>query len=214
MNLLLVDGSSVQILTKIEIQTQTIWKPNKNQKLKKNTRPGEANVEGIIDEHLTGGLGLRLAFLGENSEIGAPLDPSLLIPSALAVPHQHHPLRRLDHRERRRRVELRPELRPLRRLLDDLFEARRGPNWESRRSRVWIGSSGSEPGSGEEEEGRSFVDEERGHLDFCFDFFLILDPESVLFSRFLVLLKAGFSVVLYGYRCLSKKKKFKIKINK
>lgn len=54
--------------------------------------PGEANIEGIWEEHLARGLGLGLSFRGEHGVIGAALDAAFLVPGALPVPHQHHPL--------------------------------------------------------------------------------------------------------------------------
>lgn len=79
-------------------------------KRKRRSGPGKADIEGIVDEHLAGSLGLILAFLCEHGEIGAPLNPTLLVPRALPVPHQNHSLRRLHGRELRRRVKLRSEL--------------------------------------------------------------------------------------------------------
>lgn len=55
-------------------------------------------------------LSLSLAFLGEYGEIGAPLDPTLLVPRALAVPDEDDSLRGLDRRERSRSVQLGAEL--------------------------------------------------------------------------------------------------------
>lgn len=59
------------------------------------SEPGEADIEGVVDEHLARGIGLSLTFLGEDREVGAALDPTLLVPRALAMPHQDHPLRGL-----------------------------------------------------------------------------------------------------------------------
>lgn len=61
--------------------------------------PRKANVEGIVEEHLTRSLCLRLTFLRENREVGAALDPPFRIPRALPVPHQHDSLGRLDRRK-------------------------------------------------------------------------------------------------------------------
>lgn len=58
--------------------------------------PGEAGIEMVVEEHLAGGVGLRLAFLGEDGEIGAALDPPFRVPRALPVPHKNHSLRRSD----------------------------------------------------------------------------------------------------------------------
>lgn len=87
------------------------------------SEPGEADIEGIIDEHQARSLSLSLAFLGEDREIGAPLDPALLVPRALPVPHQHHPLCPLHRWEWHRRVELGAQL-PLLGGLGCLLQAR------------------------------------------------------------------------------------------
>ena len=92
----------------------------------KKNEPGETDIEVIVSKHLARGLGLSLTFLGENREIGAPLDPTFLIPRALAMPHQHHPLRGFDRRERSRGVEQRSRsslFLGFRRRLGDLLEA-------------------------------------------------------------------------------------------
>ncbi|KAK8457592.1 hypothetical protein SEVIR_3G214201v4 [Setaria viridis] len=69
-------------------------------------RAGEAGVKGVEEEHLAGGLGLILTLGREHGYVGAPLDAALRIPRALPlpVPHQHHPLRRSQWRERRARA--------------------------------------------------------------------------------------------------------------
>jgi hypothetical protein len=67
-------------------------------------RAGEAGVERVGEEHLSGGLGLGLPLRREHGAVGAPLDAALRIPGALPVPHQHHPLRLPQRRERRTRV--------------------------------------------------------------------------------------------------------------
>jgi hypothetical protein len=67
-------------------------------------RAGEAGVERVGEEHLSGGLGLGLPLRREHGDVGAPLDAALRIPGALPVPHQHHPLRLPQRRERRARV--------------------------------------------------------------------------------------------------------------
>ncbi|KAL5745564.1 hypothetical protein ACOSP7_026710 [Xanthoceras sorbifolium] len=57
---------------------------------KANSATGEIGVERVIEEHLSRSLSLSLAFLRQNREIRAPLDPTLLVPHALPVPHQNH----------------------------------------------------------------------------------------------------------------------------
>jgi len=100
-------------------------------KLSKKTQekagPREADIEGVIDEHLAGSLGLRFALLGEDGEIGAPLDPTFLVPGALAVPHEHHPLSRPYPWKPRRRIRHRTQSPRLFHwlLLLDLLHARR-----------------------------------------------------------------------------------------
>lgn len=74
------------------------------------SEPGEADIEGVVDEHQARGIGLSLTFLGEDREVGAALDPTLLVPRALAMPHQDHPLRGLYRGERSRSVKLRAHL--------------------------------------------------------------------------------------------------------
>lgn len=89
---------------------------------RKRKKPGEAGIEVIIDEHLAGSFSLRLPFLGENGEVGTTLDPAFGVPRALPVPHQHHPLRHLQRRERR----LRAQSRMFRLLLFYLLHAAPG----------------------------------------------------------------------------------------
>lgn len=88
-------------------------------------KPREANIKGLIEEHLPRGLSLSLAFLRQNGEIRAPLDSSLRIPRALPVPHQHHSLRRPNLRERRRNVEFRAQLSGISRWFRRLWWWRR-----------------------------------------------------------------------------------------
>jgi hypothetical protein len=62
---------------------------------------GEAGIERVGEEHLVGGLGLRISLESEHRDIGAPLNLGLRISlehlagGALPVPHQHHPFRLL-----------------------------------------------------------------------------------------------------------------------
>ena len=65
----------------------------------RQSKPGEADVEGVGEEHLARRFGLRLALGGQDGVIGAPLNAALFVPSALAVAHEHHPLRPRDRRE-------------------------------------------------------------------------------------------------------------------
>ena len=55
--------------------------------------------------------GLDLTFLDEKREIRAPLDPTLLIPRALAVPDENNSLGGLNRRKRHRSVEVGAEKR-------------------------------------------------------------------------------------------------------
>ena len=111
-------------------------------------------------------LSLSLAFLGEYGEIGAPLDPTLLVPRALAVPDEDDSLRGLDRRERSRSVQLGAELAL---FLLELLEAGGGGRGgrggsdceEGRIARVWSGSGGGE----EEEEARVSMEDESGGCD-------------------------------------------------
>lgn len=71
--------------------------------------PSKADIERIAEKHLARSLGLRLSLGRENRGVGATLDAALLVPCALPVPHQNHPLRLPDRRELGDRT---PDLRP------------------------------------------------------------------------------------------------------
>lgn len=71
--------------------------------------PVEAAIEGVRQQHLSGGFSLTLALGSEHGKIRAALDAARLVPGALTVAHQHHPFGRRDGGEsgRRRNPELR-----------------------------------------------------------------------------------------------------------
>lgn len=91
------------------------------------------------------------------------MDPTLLVPRALAVPDEDDSLRGLDRRERSRSVQLGAELAL---FLLELLEAggggRGGSDCEERgKARVWSGSGRGE----EEEEARVSMEDESGGCD-------------------------------------------------
>ena len=97
---------TTELITKINEKIETKRQLKLDKRHRRGERPGEANIEGIIDEHLTRGLGLSLAFLSQNGEIRAALDPSFFIPRALPVTHKNYSLCCFDWRKRCRGVEL------------------------------------------------------------------------------------------------------------
>lgn len=93
------------------------------------------------------------------------MDPTLLVPRALAVPDEDDSLRGLDRRERSRSVQLGAELAM---VLLELLEAGGGGGGrggsdceEGGKARVWPGSGGGE----EEEEARVSMEDESGGCD-------------------------------------------------
>ena len=113
------------------------------------------------------------------------MDPTFLIPRALPVPHQHHPLRNLDWREGSGGVELRAQsslFLGFRRRLVDLLEARRRSDCDGAR----VGSGVC---------GEASVEKKMGccakHLGVFFFFFFLF----VVFA-----LKSGWGF-LCGDRC-------------
>ena len=52
--------------------------------------------------HLSRHLGLAHALWGQLGEVAAPLDAPLRVPRGLPMPHQDHPLRPADRRQRQR----------------------------------------------------------------------------------------------------------------